>query len=295
MIQSPLHIRTKTLESTAMSKACGRKIFLKMECDQPVGSFKIRGIGRLCQELVAVGKRHLISSSGGNAGYAAAYAARKLGVPITVFVPNTTKPATIGRITAEGATVKIHGEVWDEADQAARQLAQEVNGGYISPFDHPTIWAGHSTMIDEVAEQCEKPGAVVVAVGGGGLLCGVLEGLHRHGWSDIPAIAVETNGAASFAKSVKAGHLITLPAITTIATSLGAKRVTDKLWEWTQHHKIIPTVVSDHDATEACALFANDHRVFVEPACGAALSVVYNNLPQLGDAESVLIIVCGKL
>ncbi len=278
-----------------MQRASGRRVFLKMECYQPVGSFKIRGIGKLCQEHVASGKRHLVSSSGGNAGYAAAYAARKLGTPITVFVPTTTKPAAIERITDEKATVKIHGAAWDEADQAARNFVKEVNGGYISPFDHPTIWAGHSTMIDEVVDQCEKPEVIVVAVGGGGLLCGILEGLHRHGWGNIPVLAVETEGAASFAKSIEAGHLITLPAITTIATSLGAKRVTDKLWDWTQHHKIIPTVVSDQDAIAACKRFADDHRALVEPACGAALSVVYNTLPQLGDAKSVLVIVCGGM
>lgn len=218
-----------------------------------------------------------------------------VGIPITVVVPTTTTPAAIERISAEGATVKIHGAAWDEADQAARKWVAEVNGGYISPFDHPTIWAGHATMIDEVVTQCEKPEAVVVAVGGGGLLCGVLEGLHRQGWCDIPALAVETEGADSFAKSVAAGHLITLPAITSIATSLGAKRVADRLWDWTQRHRIIPTVVSDHAALDACKQFANDQRALVEPACGAALSVIYNNLPQLGTAKSVLVIVCGGI
>lgn len=295
MSSKPLHIQTAVLESAPMSQASGRRIFLKMECDQPVKSFKIRGIGNLCQELVRAGKTRLVSSSGGNAGYAAAYAARHLGMPITVIVPQTTKKMAIERIAAEGATVKVHGAAWDEADQVARELSHDHQCGYISPFDHPAIWAGHSTMIDEVVDQCEKPEAVVVAVGGGGLLCGVLAGLHRHGWGDIPALAVETEGAASFAQSLAAGHLITLPAITTIATSLGAKRVADKLWDWTTHHTIIPTVVSDRDATEACTKFAHDHRILVEPACGAALSVAYNNIPELHNAKSVLIIVCGGI
>lgn len=295
-MHSPLlHIQTPLLESYPMGKASGRRVLLKMECYQPVGSFKIRGIGKLCQEYVKSGKTHLVSSSGGNAGYAAAYAAHKLGVPITVFVPTTTTPTAIERITAAGATVKIHGAAWDEADQAARQFVEQINGGYISPFDHPTIWAGHSTMIDEVVTQCNKPDAVAVAVGGGGLLCGVLEGLHRHGWGDIPALALETAGADSFAQSVAAGHLVTLPAITSIATSLGAKRVADKLWDWKQHHTIIPTVVTDQAALTACRRFANDHRALVEPACGAALSVVYDNLPQLGSTKSILVIVCGGM
>jgi L-serine/L-threonine ammonia-lyase len=125
------------------------------------------------------------------------------------------------------------------------------------------------------------------------LLCGILEGLHRYGWAEVPVLAVETEGAKSFADSVAAGELVTLPQITSIATTLGAKTVTPKLMEWTTRHDIRPFVVSDKAAVDACLRFADDLRVVVEPACGASLSVLYAHAAVLEAFESVLLVVCG--
>lgn len=287
------HHWTPVLISRPLSKLTQKSIFLKMECYQPVGSFKIRGIGRLCQEWVSQGKALLVSSSGGNAGYATAYAGRKLGVNVTVFLPSTSDQLFIDAIASEGATVIIHGDVWDQAHQAALEYAQAHNGGYVPPFDHPTIWEGHSTLVDEVVSSMEKPETIVVSVGGGGLACGILKGLARHGWNDVPLICVETQGSASFAAALKAKQLVTLPKIDTIATSLGAKRVSAEFFAWHQKHTLLSAVVSDHDCALACARFADDHRALVEPSCGAALSTIYNQHPQCEPYHSILVIVCG--
>lgn len=290
-----LHIKTPLFESKELEKISGKKILLKMECFQPTGSFKIRGIGQLCQELTKQGHHQFVSSSGGNAGYAVAYAGKKLGIPVTVFVPKITNPIFIRHLTLQGAEIKIHGDVWDEAHQAAMEFVNKTKGGYVPPFDHPSIWGGHSSMIDEIIQQCEKPDAVIAAVGGGGLLCGVLEGLERNGWSDVSVFSVETEGAASFAASNQAGELITLESIKTVATSLGAKRVTNKLFEWSQKCSITSLVVSDRATVSACRKFVDDHRALVEPACGAALSVIYegNKVFPLSEMKTILVIVCG--
>lgn len=292
----PLHIRTPLFESDPLSKVTSKKILLKMECFQPSGSFKIRGIGRLAQEAVQTGRRQLVSSSGGNAGLAAAYAGKKLGVPVTVFVPKTTNPIYLQRLELGYAKVVITGDVWDEANEAALEFVSlHKDAAYIPPFDHPTIWAGHASMIDEIVQQCDKPDAVIASVGGGGLLCGILEGMKQHGWLDVDTFTVETEGAASFAASLKAGELITLDKIDTVATTLGAKRVANKLFEWSQKKTITPITVSDAAAIDACRAFADDHRVLVEPACGAMLSAVYNCIqhPSLYKHQSILAIVCG--
>ena len=141
--------------------------------------------------------------------------------------------------------------------------------------------------------QCSKPDVIVVSVGGGRLLCGILEGLHRNNWPDVPVLAVETEGAASLAASLKSGRLETLPGITSIAATLGARRVTQRALDWSQHHPISSVVVSDRVAVNACLQFADDLRVVVEPACGASLSLLYDNAHFLGPYESVLVIVCG--
>ncbi len=288
-----LHVNTPLIESTPLSLNAGRKIFLKLENTQPTGSFKIRGIGHLCQHGKKEGKTHFVTSSGGNAGIAAAYSGRKLGIQTTVFVPSTTPQDTIKKIKDQEAEVLVHGDVWDDTNQFALKFAKENNGLYISPFDHPLIWKGHSTIVDEIAKEIDKPDAFVLSVGGGGLLCGVVEGLQKNNFHDVPVIAVETEGAASFAASQKAGKLITLSGIDSIAKTLGAKTVSQQTLKWDKRHFIKSVVVTDQQAITACAAFAKDHRYLVEPACGASLVVPYENHKVLKKAKSIVVIVCG--
>lgn len=288
-----LHYETPTLHHAGLSARLGKDIHLKMECYQPVGSFKMRGIGALCQYHVAAGATHLVSSSGGNAGYAAAYAGNQLGVPVTVVVPETTSETAQARMREQGAEVIVHGAVWNDADARARDIASETDGAYVHPFDHPAIWSGHATMIHEVADTMPMPDAIVVAVGGGGLLAGVLHGLHHVGWQTVPVLAVETEGAASFAATHAAGSLQRLDGITSIAKTLGALEVAPELVTWLDEHPIESIVVSDVDAVDACLRFADDCRVLVEPACGAALSLMYRQVDKLADYDTVLMIVCG--
>ena len=285
-----LHIKTPLLESTPLSHLLGIPVLLKMEALQPSGSFKNRGIGHICSVYARQGAKAFICSSGGNAGLAAAYSGKNLQIPVTIVVPTTTVPLMIEKIRLEGAKVIVKGSCWDEADQYAKTLLRERDIFYIPPFDHPLIWQGHSTLVEEIEQ---KPGVILIAVGGGGLLCGVLEGLHKVGWQDIPVIAVETSGAASFAASVQAGKLIRLNEVTTIATSLAAKQVCKTAFEWTKKHSIYPEIVTDHAAVEAALQFADDHRILVEPACGAPLSLIYNRLPSLKKFSSILVVVCG--
>lgn len=288
----PLHIETPLLESRALTLHAGRTVWLKLEAVQPPGSFKIRGMGLACQEYVRRGAKRFVSSSGGNADIAVAYAGRCLSVPVVVVVPETTTERAKALIRQEGAELIVHGSSWQEANVLALSLVTESDA-FLHPFDDPLLWRGHATMIDEVAGAGIKPDVVVLSVGGGGLLCGVIVGLHRNGWQDVPVLAVETQGAASLAQSIKAGHLVELDAITSIATSLGARRVCEQALKWSRNHPIHSVVVSDRAAVSACKSFIADHRLVVEPACGAALALVYDALPELDSFRSVLVIVCG--
>jgi L-serine/L-threonine ammonia-lyase len=292
MKEQYLHIQTPLLESVLLSQYVKGRVWLKLEALQPSGSFKARGVSYACQCYVSEGAERLISSSGGNAGLAVAYAGRKLGVPVTVVVPKTTTQRAIDLIHAELAEVIIEGEAWNEAHEHALQLAAE-GGAYIHPFNDPLLWYGHATLIDEVAEAGLKPDAVVLSVGGGGLLCGMVEGLHRHGWADVPVLAVETRGTASLHAAIEANQPVELDSIASIATSLGAKQVAQQAFDWTQKHSIHSKVVSDLEALNACQAFSQDHRLLVEPACGAALSVVYQGAEMLQDKTNILVIVCG--
>ncbi|MBR7793928.1 pyridoxal-phosphate dependent enzyme [Undibacterium sp. FT147W] len=289
-----LHITTPVLAHRPLSARLHKSVWLKMDNLQPSGSFKLRGIGLMCQRAAAQGAQHFVCPSGGNAGFAAAVAGVALGLPTTIFVPETTAESVRAEIRAIGATVIVTGKVWDETNQAALQSCEQPGAVYIPPFDHPDIWNGNATLIDEVAGKLDFD-VVLCSVGGGGLLSGIVQGLHRNGLAHIPVIAVETEGAASLHASVQAGELVTLPAITSIATTLGARRVAQQAFDWTQKHAIHSVTVSDAQAVAACLAFADDMRTLVEPACGATLAVAYQNLPVLKEFKRPLIVVCGGI
>lgn len=287
-----LHIETPLFESRALSCNTGLSVWLKMESMQPPGSFKIRGIGLACQEYVRDGADRFISSSGGNAGIAVAYAGRNLSVPVVVVVPETTTENAKALIRQEDAEVIVHGSSWQEANDLAMSMVKKSDA-FIHPFDSRLLWQGHSTLIDEIVASHVKPDAIILSVGGGGLFCGVILGLHRHNWYDVPVIAVETNGADSFSQAVSSNRLVELPGIESIATSLGARQVCRQALLLAGKHPIHNTVVSDREAVSACVSFFDDHRVVVEPACGASLSLVYSNNAKIKRFRSVLVIVCG--
>jgi L-serine/L-threonine ammonia-lyase len=291
----PLHINTPLVESLPLSLTAGRAVWLKMDALQPPGSFKIRGIGLACETYLQQGAKRFVSSSGGNAGLAVAYAGRKLGVPVTVVVPETTSARAQELLKLEGAEVVVTGASWQEANAYALSLVGATDA-FLHPFDNPLLWQGHATMVDEVALaglNGLRPDAVVLSVGGGGLLCGVAEGLHRNGWGDVPILAVETEGAASYHAALKAGKPVEIDKISSVATSLGAKRVCDAAFAWSQKHPIRSVLVSDASALAACERFLADQRILVEPACGAALALAYDHPSELADYNKVLFIVCG--
>ncbi len=288
----PLHINTPLIESRPLSLVADRRIWLKMDALQPPGSFKIRGVGLACEEYARRGATRFVSSSGGNAGMAVAYAGRQLGIPVVVVVPETTSQRAIELLRLENAKVIVHGASWQEANQHALSLLGDTDA-FLHPFDDPLLWQGHASMIDEVAAAGCTPDAIVLSVGGGGLLAGVVEGLVRQQWHDVPVIAVETEGAASFSAALCAAKTVELEAINTVASSLGAKRVCEQALACARQHPITSVQVSDDTALAACRRFLDDHRVLVEPACGASLACVYDNHPALADYRNVLVIVCG--
>ena len=287
-----LHIDTPLLNSRALSLHSERAIWLKLEALQPPGSFKIRGIGLACEEYARRGASRFISSSGGNAGIAVAYAGRQLGIPVIVVVPETTSARARALIAQEGAEVIVHGAAWQEANALAQAMLTQQDA-FLHPFDDPLLWQGHAGMIDEVASAGLKPDAVVLSVGGGGLLAGVAEGLQRNGWNDVALVAVETEGAASLAAAVAAREHVALPAVSSIATSLAARQVCAQAYAISQTRPLHSVVVSDKAAVDACQRFITDQRLVVEPACGAALAAVYGKVPQLAPYRNVLVIVCG--
>jgi L-serine/L-threonine ammonia-lyase len=286
----PLHIVTPLLDT----RIHGRRVGLKLDNLQPARSFKLRGIGLLCQHHAARGTRRFVCSSAGNAGYAVAWAGRALGIPVTVVIPETTPAFMRARIRALGAELRCEGAVWDEANAVALRLAQEEGTAFIPPFDDPLLWQGHASLVEELAWQCEQaPDAIIVAVGGGGLLLGVLEGLRRVGWQRTRVVAVEPQGAASLAASLALGRVVELSAPHSLATSLCVKRIAPALIPACHGVDLVPVTVSDAQATAACVRLAEEHGQMIEPACGAALAPLYTQHAALDGCRDVVAVICG--
>ncbi len=293
MSAEKIYSSTPVFQSSALNARLGKQVYFKMDCYQPTRSFKLRGMAYLVQHHVAAGQRRFVASSGGNAGLSLAYACREMGAAVHVVVPESTNPRMRALIADEGATVDVHGATWQEAHGFALALAERDGAVYVPPFDDPLLWTGHATMIDECAAEMAEPDWVVAAVGGGGLLCGIMEGMERNGWVNASFLAAETAGAASFAQAMARGELVTIDVIDSIATSLGARRVAQAALTWSQRRSVSSHLCSDAQAVAATKALADAFQVIVEPACGAALSAVFEGSPTLAAAQTILVIVCG--
>ncbi|XP_012936659.1 serine dehydratase isoform X1 [Aplysia californica] len=299
-----LYMETPVMYSFPLSKHAGFKVYLKLDNLQPSGSFKIRGISNMIQKGIDRGdSEHVYCASGGNAGMAAAHASKQLGIPCTIVVPQTTPEFVNERLRNLGAEVKVHGSVYDEAKKLAVELGSQPRCMLIPAFEHPDIWEGHASLINESSRQMsERPDLVITCVGGGGLLNGIVQGMRDVGWDEVPVLAMETHGANCFNAAIAAGEAVFIPAITSIAKSLGSLIVSPQTLEYYKQAcpRILNEMVSDNQVIDACVRFSDDHRFLVEPACGASLAAVYSNVVKqlqdsgkLGTVKSVLVVVCG--
>jgi len=188
-------------------------------------------------------------------------------------------------------------------------LPQDPNGVFVPPFDHQDIWNGNGTVMSEIIEQLggEMPDVVVCSIGGGGLFNGIMQVIdnhqHHHNGKDVEVIATETLGTDSLYQSLQAGHLITLPKITSQATSLGVVRVSQKCFDYaSQRPNVTSLVFSDAEAARGCCLLAEHERMMVEMTVGVNVPLCYESRLQRILAEKgkvldrhskVVIVVCG--
>ena len=219
----------------------------------------------------------------------------------------------ITKLKVAGAHEVIqHGSSWREADTYLKEVVMKeahqstgVKGVYVPPFDNEDIWEGAATMVEEWEKQLGMPegkekaaaDVVICSVGGGGLFSGLCKGVEGSS-SKTQVVAVETKGADSLNQSVKAEYLVTLPGITSIATSLGATQVCGTALAYALEDNVSSIVVSDKEAVSACLKFAEEERMLVEPACGASLAIVYedmlkNVVEDLKPDTRVVVVVCG--
>jgi threonine dehydratase len=271
-------------------------LVLKLEMLQHAGSFKGRGAhNQLLGDLPAVG---VVAASGGNYGVAVAYAAHRLGVPATVFVPDTTAPAKLDRLRSLGATVEIVPGYYDEALAASQEHAAATGARFLHAFDQPEMLEGAGTLAAELERQAAAaPGGgerggidrVVVAVGGAGLIGGVACWFR----GTVHITGVETRGCRALDAAWRAGGPVDTDVSGLAADALGARRVGRLGFTAARTWAEGVVVVEDADVVDAQRRLWRALRLATEPAGAAALAALTTGALPADPDERIAVVLCG--
>ena len=257
-----------------VSAPAGRPFFLKCENMQPAGAFKIRGAFNMVAQLTDEQRRRgVITYSSGNHGQAMALAARELGSPAVVVMPTTAPAIKIEGARAFGAEVILAGTT--SADRKTRAEAEASARGLtmVPPFDHEWIIAGQGTAGLEILEQRPDVAAVVVPIGGGGLVAGVAAALKQSNRA-IRVVGVEPSGAAAMKASVDAGEPVTLAKTQSVADGLMPVRPGDLTFAHVQAFVDAVITVEDSDIVKAVLWMFREAKVVAEPSGAAGVAAV---------------------
>ena len=284
---------TPLYRSTWLSEQTGANVYYKMEMFQPTKSFKIRGALNAMLCLPAEKRRRgVLAASAGNHGTGVAKAAQLLGVPAEIYLPDNTPEDRITRITNTGAKVTIYGASFDEANAAAVQSSQETGRPLIHPFDDFTVMAGQGTLVCELREQISHLDSVICSVGGGGLISGIGSGM-RALFPDAELIGVETEGADAVGRSYQTGKIAELSAMTSIATSLGARKSSRRVLDIVDAVVDEMHVVSDTKTVEALFDILRYENLLVEPAAACNIAAIQTGDITIKPGGEVVIVMCG--
>jgi threonine dehydratase len=283
--------RTPLVCSKTLSEHLGARTYLKLECLQKTGSFKPRGAFNKMLTLTQDERaRGVVAVSGGNHAQGVAFAARQLGIAATIAMPAGTPPNYLDATRGYGAEIALMPDI-RSAFAEARRL-QDAGRVMIHPFDDPLVAAGQGTIGLEILEDVPNATRVYVSIGGGGLITGVASALKELNPS-ICVIGVETHGADAMAQSLAAGKLVELPAITSIARTLGAPKVC----EFTMNHvkRLVQqvTVVDDAAAVRALMLLLERAKLLTEPAASCCLAAAELHRADFKPDDQIVLLLCG--
>ncbi|MCY3414232.1 MAG: threonine/serine dehydratase [Candidatus Heimdallarchaeota archaeon] len=273
-----------------LSELLEAEVYMKLECLQPGNSFKIRGATHALLKNKLPKK--VITASGGNHGLGVAHACRQQNIPCLVVLPTSTSPYRLSLLEDLGAEIMLHGEAWDEANNHALKLAESDDILYIHPFADEEVILGQGTIGLELLESLDFD-ALLCSVGGGGLLTGIALALEASGRSDIDLYSVETLGTDSLYQSIKAGKLIELEAITSIAGTLGAKQTVPFIFDNLNRLLSDSFVIDDRVAVEYILEFLNHEKILIEPATSCTIAAAIQN-KQLFKNKKIVLIICGS-
>jgi threonine dehydratase len=281
--------------SAMLSLMTGARLFVKLENLQVTGSFKERGAANLLLQLgPAERRRGVIAASAGNHALAVAFHAKRLGITAIVVMPEA---APLGKVTAarrHAAEVILHGENYDEAFARAKEIEAERDLLFVHPFDDPRIIAGQGTIGIEVLEQVPDMDAVVVPVGGGGLIGGI--GLAvKSARAGVRVVGVQAAETPAMKSALAAGHRVMIPAATTIADGIAVRRVGEHTLDLARRYVDEIVTVDEEEIANAILLLLEIEKTVVEGAGAVPLAALVNKRVALEGKTVVLILSGGNI
>ncbi|HOP14579.1 MAG TPA: threonine ammonia-lyase, partial [Lentimicrobium sp.] len=285
--------QTPLERSKSFSAMSGADVYLKLENFQTTGSFKVRGayykISNLTKEESAKG---VLCASAGNHAQGVAYAATKLGVKSTVFMPVFAPPLKVIATRSYGAEVVLTGDTFDDAFNAALEFQQKTGATFVHPFNDPHIIAGQGTVGLEIFEQLREVDDVLVPIGGGGLIAGIAIALKQLN-PGIRIIGVEADGAQSMKVSIEKGEPTALTSVNTIADGIAVKSPGNLTFEAASKLVDEFVVVNDAEMARTAYLLLQRAKILTEPSGVAAMAAILYQKTNLKGRKVVPVISGG--
>ncbi len=278
--------------SETLSALTGARVFVKLENLQMTGSFKERGAANLLLQLSAADRRRgVVAASAGNHGLAVAFHAGRLGSTAVIVMPEWAPLAKVTAARRHGAEVVLHGENYDEAYARAKEIEAERNLVFVHPFDDQRVIAGQGTLGLELAEQVPDLDAVLVPVGGGGLIGGIAVAL-RSRLPRVRVVGVQSEEIAAMRAALAEGHRVTVPGAATIADGIAVRRVGEHTLELARRYVDEVVAVSEEEIANAILLLLEIEKTVVEGAGAVPLAALANKRVAL-QGKTVALIVSG--
>ena len=284
---------TPLLTSRLLSERTGFDVRVKAEMFQRGGSYKIRGpMNKFAQLTEEQKRRGVICSSAGNHAQGVALAAARHGIKAVVCMAENATPSKIAATRAYGAEVVLHGTIWDEANEKAKELVRDRGLTYIHPFDDMQLIAGQGTAGLEIVRDWPDVDVVVVPIGGGGLISGiamVVKALRP----SARIIGVESSGAPGMHDSVAAGHVVTLDRVDCVIDGLRVKRVGETTYEVVRRFVDAIVTLPDAQIFEAMLWIMGHAKLVVEGAAAAPVGALLQSLIKAPKGARVVCVLSG--
>jgi threonine dehydratase len=271
----------------------GVPVHLKCENLQRTGSYKLRGAYNRMSALSPDERaRGVVAASAGNHAQGVAYAARELGIHATIFMPVGVALPKLEATRAYGADVVLRGDSIGETLEAAAAFAAESGATIIPPFDHPDVVAGQGTLGLEILEDLPDIDAIIVAIGGGGLISGVATALRALRPS-VRIVGVEPTGSPTLKASIDAGHVVTLDRITTRVATMSCRKTDERVFETVRGTVDDIVLVTDEEMAEAARWLWFEMGIAADLSGAASLAALRRAPASLVGARHVCALVCG--